>query len=210
MSEAGTAGDSPFAAILAPMIAGLAAPLRHQYLLSPVDGHCVCLRGRMTRVWHRPRWIGPALGLLALAGLLFPETGHDVPAQMTVTAELTPDGRARQVWRRTFCFWRRRRRFVSAFVHDARRGTVVERVGPGELVRIPWRLQVRDGDLRIGTVRMYLGPLPLPRCLTGEVLATERAVGPCAIDVTLIVRHPFLGPVFGYEGRFEVRREPLA
>jgi hypothetical protein len=56
---------------------------------------------------------------------------------------------------------------------------------------------------------MRLGPLPLPRWLTGEVTATERAVGPCAIEVALTLRHPLLGPVFGYDGRFEVRREPL-
>jgi Domain of unknown function (DUF4166) len=210
MTAAGMVDASPFAPLLQSVAPRLAAPLRHQYLLSPADRHRLRLTGRMARVWHRPSWIRPLLRLLACGEILFPETGRDVPAEMVVTAGRAGDGRPCQVWRRTFAFGHRRRHLSAVHVYDAGRRTIVERLGPAGLVRVPWRIGVGpEGDLHIETDRVWLGPLRLPRCLGAEVIATERALGPRTIHIRLAVHHPLLGPVFGYDGRFEVSREPL-
>jgi uncharacterized protein DUF4166 len=205
------ADASPFAALNPPLAAQLAAPLRDQYLLSPGDRHRVRLTGRMERIWHRPRWIRPLLGLLSGWAILVPDTGTDVPAEMVVAARRDRRGRPCQVWQRSFAFGRRRRSFKGVMVYDAERRTVVERLGPGGLIQIPWRMHVLPaGGLRIDIDGIWVGPFRLPRALSADVVATEQAVDARTIQIELEVRHRLLGPVFGYEGRFEVRREPLA
>jgi hypothetical protein len=96
-------------------------------------------------------------------------------------------------------------------VYDTERCTVVERLGPGGLIRVPWRMQVLPaGGLRIHIDGIWLGPFRLPRALSADVIATERALDARSIRIELEVSHRLLGPVFGYEGRFEACLEPLA
>lgn len=96
-------------------------------------------------------------------------------------------------------------------VYDAERSTVVERLGPGGLIQIPWRMQVLPGGgLRIDIDGIWLGPFRLPPVLSADVTATEKALDTRTIDIELVVSHRLLGPVFGYEGHFEACSEPLA
>lgn len=189
----------------------LAAPLRRQYLLSPQDPHRVRLTGRMARIWHRPRWTGPLLRLLSSWAILVPDTGSNVPAEMLVTAGRDRVGQPCHVWQRRFDFGRHQRTFTAAIVYDAERRTVVERLGPRGLVQVPWCVQVLPaGGLRIQIDGIWLGRFRLPRAVGVEVIATEEAVDAHGIQIELTVSHRFLGPVFGYEGRFEESIEPLA
>jgi hypothetical protein len=143
--------------------------------------------------------------------MLFPEIGRDVPAEMVITAGHAKDGRACQVWRRSFAFGGRQRHFNGVLVYDAGRGTLVECLGPAGMIRVPWCMSIDTaGVLQIRTAGMWLGPLRLPRRLTAEVIATERALDPRTIHIQLVVKYPLLGSVFGYEGSFELRSEPLA
>src|SRR5262249_31704368 len=131
--------------------------------------------------------------------------------EMLVTAERDGAGRATQVWHRRFAFERHEHTFRAVIAYDAERRTVVERLGPRGLVQVPWRIQVLPaGGLRIETDRIWLGPFRLPREIGVEVVATEKAVDARTIQVELTVRHWLLGPVFGYEGRFEETIEPVA
>lgn len=164
----------------------------------------------METIWHRPRWIRPLLGLLTWWAILFPETGNDVPAEMLVTAGRDRHGRPCQVWQRSFAFEQRQRHFNAVKVYDARRRAVVERLGPGGMIQIPWHVQVRpSGGLTITIAGIWLGPLRVPEAISADVIATEEALDPRTIRIDLTVSHRLLGPVFGYEGRFEVRVEPL-
>ena len=58
----------------------------------------------MRRIWHRHAWLQPLFSLLARFDILFPESGCDVPASMTVAK--VDEG---ATWRRTFAFVKSRR-----------------------------------------------------------------------------------------------------
>jgi hypothetical protein len=164
----------------------------------------------MDRIWHRPAWIRPLLALLSRCSILVPDTGSDVAAELVVAAGRDRRGRPRQVWRRRFAVGRRRRSFDGVMVYDAARRSVVERLGPAGLIRVPWRMEVlAAGGLGIRSDGIWLGPFRLPRVVGVDVIATERALDARTIHVQLTVTHSLLGPVFGYEGRFEARREAL-
>ena len=141
---------------------------------------------------------------LAAAHLLFPETGHDVPARL----RLSVDGDGRQHWRRDFQF-PRLRRFDAVLARDRELG-LVELLGPGGRVAMPWVVRfvppamlVIEG--RTAFVRVGRRWRRLPCQLVPNVRAVERVVGPSRIHVELVVAHRRLGPVFGYEGTFELR-----
>src|SRR5215472_5131832 len=205
------ADASPFASVLSPIGAQLASPLHDQYLLSPLDHHRVRLTGQMHKIWHRPRWIRPLLVLLSWWSILVPETGTNVPADMLVAVGYDRRGRPCQVWERCFAFGRRRRRFTSVMVYDARRRTVVERLGPGGLIQVPWRMRIMaTGGLRIDVEGLWLGRFRLPRAISADVIAIEQALDARTVQIELVVNHRLLGPVFGYEGRFQADREPLS
>ena len=90
---------------------------------------------------------------------------------------------------------------------------VVERVGPGGVIEVPWRIRSLGRDLiEITTGRLALRAgrlrLPIPAILQIAVRAAERAAAD-TIHVDLVVTHPALGPIFGYDGTFTVWREAL-
>ena len=190
--------SSPFESLLAsePELPGV---FREQFL-----GESGLLEGRMDRVWRRGRLLRPVFSALAAARLLFPETGHDVPARL----RLSLDGDGRQHWRRDFRF-PRLRRFDAVLASDRELG-LVELLGPGGRIAMPWEVRfVPPGMLviegRNAFVRVGRRWCPLPGPLVPTVRAVERAVGPSRIHVELVVAHRRLGPVFGYEGTFELR-----
>jgi uncharacterized protein DUF4166 len=168
--------------------------------------HQVRLDGAMHRVWHRHTWLGPFFRLLARVDILFPESGRDVPASMTIAR--VDQGTA---WRRTFSF-AKIRRFNATMTYQPQCG-VVERIGPGGAIEVPWRVRSLGRDtieITTGRLRVRAGPLrlPIPGVLQVAVRAVERAVAN-AIHVDLVVSHPVLGAFFGYDGTFAVRRQAL-
>ena len=68
--------------------------------------------------------------------------------------------------------------------------------------------------IRIVTERLRVGVgsarITLPRWSAVEVHVSETALEEQRqqIAVDLVVQHPWLGAIFGYAGRFQVRREP--
>jgi hypothetical protein len=187
---------SPFALTLAD--AGLPVVFRRQLL----SARPIVLEGTMDRVWRRVPLLRPLFSALALARIVFPETGEAVPSRLVISPE-----RGGQAWRRTFVFAVRERRFDALIAYDARRRVPVERFGPLELdwhVRFepPGRLEIRTGR-----ARLRLGPLRLavPPALTPDVRAVERALGRHELHVELVLSHRLLGPLFGYGGTFRLR-----
>jgi small multidrug resistance pump len=201
---------SPFDRVLGGYRRSLARPLANQFFGAD-QTHRVRMEGAMDHVWHRHSWLRPFFTLLALVDIFFPETGRDVPASMIVTQ--TPQGVA---WRRTFWF-PRVRRFNATMRHHSRtdgRGhdSVIECTGPAGALEIPWRVHVLARDqLEITTgrlmVRLGRHRIPVPGLMQVAVTAIERAVDD-AIHIDLVLSHRLLGPIFGYDGSFTVRREP--
>jgi small multidrug resistance pump len=162
--------------------------------------------GTMDRIWHRHAWLRPFFTVLAGVHILFPESGRNVPAAMTIAP--VKSGIA---WRRTFLF-AKTRRFDATMTYQRRLG-IVERLGPRGVIEVPWlvhslardTIEITTGRLRLRAGRLQL---PIPGVLQVAVRAVERATGN-AVHIDLTVTHPVLGPVFGYDGTFRVRREAL-
>ena len=195
----------PFAPVLGGYRQCLARPLADQFF--GADGaHRVRLDGTMHHIWHRHVWLRPLFSLLARFDILFPESGCDVPASMTIAR--VDEG---ATWRRTFAFVKSRR--FDATMRYLPQSGLVERIGPRGLIEVPWRLRVLAGDaieITTGRLRMRAGRLrlPIPGVFQVAIRATERAVSD-TISVDLVVSHRFLGAIFGYDGTFAVRREAL-
>jgi hypothetical protein len=187
--------SSPFAPTLAR--AGLPVVFRRQLL----SARPIVLEGTMDRVWRRRPLLRPLFSALVFARIVFPETGEDVPCRLEISRR-----EGGQAWRRTFAF-ARERYFDAVIAYDARRRVQVERLGPLELdwhVRFdpPGRLEIISGRarLRVGPVRVVV-----PRILTPDVRAVERALGRDRLHVEVTMGHRLLGPLFGYSGSFRLR-----
>lgn len=195
----------PFAPVLGGYRQCLARPLADQFF--GADGaHRVRLDGTMHHIWHRHVWLRPLFSLLARFDILFPESGCDVAASMTIAR--VDEG---ATWRRTFAFVKSRR--FDATMRYLPQSGLVERIGPRGLIEVPWRLRVLAGDaieITTGRLQMRAGRLrlPIPGVFQVAVKAIERAVSE-NISVDLVVSHRFLGAIFGYDGTFAVRREAL-
>lgn len=160
----------------------------------------------MRRIWHRRPWLRPLFRLLARADILFPESGRDVPASMIVTS--AKDGAA---WRRTF--WFSKTRHFNATMTYRETAGLSERVGPGGLIEVPWQIRRLGRDaikITTGRLAVHAGRfrLPIPSLFQVAVTALERANND-AIHVDLVLSHHLLGPLFGYDGAFTVRREAV-
>ncbi len=204
---------SPFFPVLAGVVEDMPRVLRDQYLVRPTDNYRVVLEGTMDRIWHRPFWLWPFLRLLAAFDILFPEQGSNVEASMMVEGRHDGQGGGAQTWRRTFRF-RRPRRFDATMAFDLRLARVVEQMGPLGVLEVVWNVTFESpATIRIVTegIRFGVGRrrIALPRWATVEVRVSETALLDQSetIAVELAVRQQWLGEIFGYAGRFQVRRE---
>jgi uncharacterized protein len=204
---------SPFFPVLGGAVEDLPGVLRDQYLVRPTDDYRVVLEGTMDRIWHQPFWLWPFLRLLAIFDILFPEQGNHIEASMMVEGRHDKQGRGTQTWHRTFQF-RKPRRFDATMAFDLRRARVVEWMGPFNVLEVVWNVTFEPpATIRIETegirVGMGRGRMVLPRWASVEVRVSETALlgGSEAIAVDLAVRQLWLGEIFGYTGRFQVRRE---
>ncbi|HEY7347643.1 MAG TPA: TIGR01777 family oxidoreductase [Ktedonobacterales bacterium] len=205
---------SPFFPVLGAAADALPEVLREQYLLRPADDERVVLEGSMDRIWHQPFWLWPFFRLLAVFDILFPEQGSNIQAAMIIEGLPNEYACGAQTWRRTFRF-RTPRRFDATMVFDPRLARVVERVRPGGVLEVVWNVTFDPpATIRIITEGMRLGVgrfrITLPRWAAVEVQVSETALAAQSqrIAVDLVVRHPWLGAIFGYTGRFQVRKEP--
>jgi hypothetical protein len=196
--------SSPFAPTLGSHH-DLPAAFREQFLLA--DGGRVRLEGSMNRIWRRHRWTWLLFVLLAQMNTLFPETGENVPATLTIYADAD-----RHRWRRTFAF-PRMRSLDSDMYWSSELSSVVERMGPMDAIEMVWQVRFSaPATIKITTVRSALRVagrrVPLPDWLVPRVRAVEIAAPEAdnKIAVDLSVTHPLLGPVFGYAGEFRLRR----
>src|SRR5438445_4697731 len=163
----------PFAPVLGRYRHRLARPLADQFLGAD-RLHRVRLDGTMHHIWHRHVWLRPLFSLLARFDTLFPETGCDVPASMTIAR--VDEG---ATWRRTFASLKSPR--FDATMRYLPPSAVAERIDPRALIEVPWRIRVLAGDaIEIITgsssLRAGLHRLPLAGAFQVAVTAFERAL----------------------------------
>jgi hypothetical protein len=192
------------------------AAFRTQFLHSVDDVSRIVLEGTLHRVWHRPAWLRPLFTFLGRLHILVPDAGYEIPTTLEVITNRLPDGRPSHVWLRTMHF-PTVRHFPTTIVYDAARDRVVDLVGPRNALHMVWRAKFRPPDtftLDTDACGIYLlGRVRwLPEWLWPWLLGTVRFVQRAAsvngkqVDIELVIRHPLLGDVFGYDGTFLVRR----
>ena len=165
--------------------------------------------GVMERVWHGPAYTLPFLYLGTWRRIMFPEHGQDVPFTIENYAYADGFGRETVTWVRTFEA-RRRRRFDAYMIYSKRRGCIVDYLGTHQHLAVDLELSVDErGGLRIrsGEQRFYEGPVAFrfPTLFSGVADVCEwydDALGRFRIEVN--VRNRRWGPLFGYEGTFDV------
>ena len=176
------------------------------------------LEGVMHRVWHRPRWLRPLFRWLGRMGILVPQTGTEVPTTLTIRAGWSRRDGPYHVWDRTFAF-DPPVRFPTSIIYDARVGDVVDLVGPGRSLYMVWKARYHPPDrftldthsiaLRVRGRTLWL-PKWLWKLLFGTVrfwqVADSRDGDRVRVD--LLIVHPLLGRIFGYEGTFRTVRIP--
>lgn len=208
---------SPFSALLEPYGDQLPPAFREQYLLPADAPYQLELGGRMHRVWHRPMWLWPVFWLLAAGDTFFPETGHDIPARLTITAGRDEHGEPHQIWHRTFYFPKKRQRqYQSQMTYDPRQALVSEWQGPHQMLQEmaqvwftpPLTLEFLTVQSRVRLGRRWI-TLPRRWWVTAHVVEVAHPEQAEVTDVRLTITHPVFGPVFGYEGTFRCcRRYP--
>ncbi len=198
---------SPFAPIFAPHADAIPQAFRDQFLLAPEDPYGVTLEGRMN-VWHRPRWLAPLFWLLNKLRLFVAQTGRDVRTTVVITATRDAAGAPPA-------------RFNTATVYDAQRDQLVDLTGPGDRLHMASRAQFEPPAtlrttsdafaLQFGARVVWL-PRAIGRLLFGDARFVQRADDgdPQIVHVELVMTHPLLGPLFGYNGTFRVARAAKA
>jgi hypothetical protein len=207
---------SPLQPIFEASEAPVPAAFRAQFLHSVDDPSKIVLEGVLHHVWHRPGWLRPLFQFLGQLHILVPDTGVEIPTTLEVITSRLVDGRPIHVWRRAMHFTTVRL-FPTTIVYDAGRDRVVDLVGPGNALHMVWRAKFRPpvtftldtdacGIYLMGRVRWF------PRWFWPWLLGTVRFVQRAGsfdsnrVDIEIVIRHPLLGDVFGYDGTFSVRR----
>jgi len=209
---------SPLEPVFAPFAGQIPLEFREQFLHSAGYPYGMVLEGVMHDVWHKPGWLRPVYWALGKLGILVPYNGREVPTSVRIVPGLFANGQVYQRWERTLRF-EKPVRFNTTFIYDPDLRTVVELVGPGEIIAIAWACCfVPPGRLTLDTQACALSLLSrrwwLPRWLWRLMFGTMHftqdvdAARDDTAHINLLIRHPLLGEVFGYRGTFRTVRTP--
>jgi len=176
------------------------------------------LEGVMHRVWHRPAALRPLFRLLGRIGILVPRAGTEVPTTLTVRPGRSARDGVYHVWDRSFAF-DPPVRFRTTIVHDPELGMVVDLVGPRDALYMVWEARFHPPDrftldthsvaLRVGKRKLWM-PGWLWRLLLGTVRFSQVAesMEGDTVRIDLLILHPLLDRIFGYQGTFRTVRTP--
>jgi hypothetical protein len=172
-------------------------------------------RGVMSRVWHGRPYTLPFLYLGAWRRIMFPESGRDVPFTIENYAYRDSLGRETVTWLRTFQT-RRTRRFDAYMIHSPRRARIVDYLGTHQHLAVDIDIRV-DPDtgglaLRSGEQRFYEGPIAFrfPMSFSGVADVLEWYDDAARrFRIKVQVQNKTWGPLFGYEGAFDVDYIPM-
>lgn len=181
------------------------------------DGVASIGRGVMDQMWRGPWWTTPFLWIGERRSIMFPDVGSNIPFSVHNYAYKDSFGRETITWTRVFEFPKGQRRFDATMIYAESRGRVVDYIGNHQHLAVDIKCSVdettRGIRFRSGEQRFYERKVGFrfPRLLTGDADVVEWYDDDSAeYRITVEVRNPILGPLFGYRGRFTAEFEPVA
>ena len=180
----------------------LGSIIRHHYFLNPESNDYVCVSGEMLEIHH-----SVAAKLLIPFGLLFgavvPYKGKDIPVDVHYTSN---PNNSNLYWDRVFKFRRGDFHFKS-YMEPVKENEVIEFVRFGVGIRL--KVTVEGGALifrDVGYIWRVIGfDIPIPgQWLMGKVYVEERPIDDEFFSMKMTLKHPLLGVLFTYSGRFEL------
>ncbi|SEG66700.1 DUF4166 domain-containing protein [Paenibacillus sp. UNC499MF] len=194
-------------------IARLHPRIRERFGFGSGDGVASVGEGVMHRVWTS-KWTALPLLIGTSRHIMFPESGTEIPFTIENFAYRDSYGRETVTWIRKFAFGSRVRHFDATMIYSSRRGRIVDYLGNKQHLAVDLDLAPTPGGgirIRSGNQRFYEGSLqfPFPAAITGIADVCEWYDDrEDAYKITVNVRNPVLGPVFGYEGTFRAQLVP--
>jgi hypothetical protein len=188
--------------------------MQHRFAISSAMGVAQIGHGVMDRVWRGPWWTVPFLLLGSTRNLLFPSSGTDVPFTVSNYAYVDGFGRETVTWSRRFAMRRGVRAFDATMVASPKPRTVIDYLGTHQHLAVDIECSVDEEGamcLRSGEQRFHEGRISFrfPLLFSGTATVREswdEELGRFRISVRVANR--FLGPLFGYEGSFDVTEVP--
>lgn len=170
--------------------------------------------GVMERIWHGAFYTLPFLYLGTFRRIMFPDQAENVPFTIENYAYQDRFGRETVTWVRTFHLPRKTRRFDATMIYSQDRQRIVDYLGSHQHLAVDLELKVDHvGGLcvRSSEQRFYEGPIGFRFPMLFSGIADVREWfddddGQFHIEVR--VHNPHWGPLFGYEGRFDVEWRP--
>ena len=188
--------------------------IQRRFGFSSADGIAAIGRGVMDRIWHGRFYTLPFLYVGTWRRIMFPEYGHNVPFTIENYAYKDSLGRETVTWLRTFQT-RRPRRFDAYMIYSQERRRIVDYLGTHQHLAVDIDLSVdpRGGlRLRSGEQRFYEGVIGFrfPMLFSGVADVCEWYDDDCKqFKISVNVTNRTWGPLFGYNGSFEVEWKPM-
>ena len=166
--------------------------------------------GTMERIWHGRFYTLPFLYVGTWRRIMFPEHGINIPFTIQNFAYVDSFGRETLTWVRTF-HARKKRRFDATMIYSEQRGCIVDYLGTHQHLAVDIDISVDEQTkglrLRSGEQRFYEGLLGFrfPMLFSGmaDVREWYDDQAEC-YRISVCVSNPRWGPLFGYEGKFDV------
>lgn len=166
--------------------------------------------GTMERLWHGAAYTLPFLYVGSWRRIMFPEQGVHVPFTIQNYAYVDSFGRETVTWIRTFEA-RKTRRFDATMIYSEQRGLIVDYLGTHQHLAVDIHLSVDEqtGGLRLrsGDQRLYEGAIGFrfPMLFSGVADVCEWYDDQAqSYRIKVDVSNARWGPLFGYEGAFNV------
>ncbi len=187
--------------------------IQRRFGFSSADKVVAVGTGVMEQIWHGPMYTLPFLYIGSWRSIMFPESGQDIPFQITNYAYLDSFGRETVTWIRTFQT-KRKRRFDAYMIYSEQRGRIVDYLGTHQHLAVDIDLKVAPNGgiaLRSAAQRFYEGPVgfsfPMPFSGVANVCEWYDESAAC-FRIEVDVQNAIWGPLFGYKGHFQVAWEP--
>ncbi len=183
--------------------------IQKRFSINSEDGTAAIGRGTMDRIWHGPIYTLPFLYVGTWRRIMFPEHGKNVPFTIANYAYKDSFGRETVTWLRTFST-AKVRRFDAYMIYSQPRKKIIDYLGTHQHLAVDIDLSVDSrGGLKLvsGEQRFYekIIGFRFPPFFSGiaEVCewfddADQR------FKISVDVRNPTWGKLFGYHGSFEV------
>ena len=184
--------------------------IQQRFGFSSEDNAAAIGTGTMERIWHGRFYTLPFLYVGTWRRIMFPEHGVNVPFTIQNYAYRDRFGRETVTWIRTF-ETRKKRRFDATMIYSSQRSRIVDYLGSHQHLAVDIDLSVDEQTnglrLRSSEQRFYEGPIGFrfPMFFSGVADVCEWYDDQAKIyRIRVEVINPLWGPLFGYEGTFDV------